>query len=79
MDLSTLGIAKLEAYGFDRDFFKLFHSYLKQRKQAVKVKGCVGILKEITSGVPQGSYLRPNSVQYIYQRFILLYGWGKPP
>ena len=48
-------IAKLKAYGFDRNVLKLFHSYLKDSKQAVKVKGFVGILKEIISGVPQGS------------------------
>ena len=38
---------------------KLFHSYLKDHKQVVKVKGFVGILKEIISGVPQGSILGP--------------------
>ena len=42
-------IAKLEAYGFDRNILKLFHSYLKDRKQAVRVKNFVGILKEIIS------------------------------
>ena len=31
-------IAKLEAYSFDRNTLKLFHSYLKDRKQAVKLK-----------------------------------------
>ena len=45
--------AKLEAYGFDQNVLKLFHPYLKDRKQAVKVKCFVGILKEIISGVPQ--------------------------
>ena len=38
---------------------KLVYSYLKDRKQAVKVKGFVGILKSIISGVPQGSILGP--------------------
>ena len=52
-------VAKLEAYGFDRNTLKLFHSYLKDRKKVVKVKGFVGILKEIISGVPQGSILGP--------------------
>ena len=52
-------VAKLAAYGFDRNTLKLFHSYLKDRKQVVKVKGFVGILKEIISGVPQGSILGP--------------------
>ena len=52
-------VAKLAAYGFDRNTLKLFHSYLEDRKQVVKVKGFVGILKEIISGVPQGSILGP--------------------
>ena len=52
-------VAKLAAYGFDRNTLKLFHSYLKDRKQVVKVKRFVGILKEIISGVPQGSILGP--------------------
>ena len=38
---------------------KLVYSYLKDRKQAVKIKGFVGILKSIISGVPQGSILGP--------------------
>ena len=52
-------IAKLEAYGLDLEMVKLVYSYLKDRKQAVKVKGFVGILKSIISGVPQGSILGP--------------------
>ena len=52
-------IAKLEAYGLNREMVKLVYSYLKDRKQAVKVKGFVGILKSIISGVPQGSILGP--------------------
>ena len=47
-------IAKLEAYGLDREMVKLVYSYLKDRKQAVK--GFVGILKSIISGVPQGPF-----------------------
>ena len=50
-------IAKLEAYGLDREMVKLAYSYLDDRKQAVK--GFVGILKSIISGVPQGSILGP--------------------
>ena len=52
-------IAKLEAYGLDREMVKLVYSHLKDRKQAVKVKGFVGILTSIISGVPQGSILGP--------------------
>ena len=50
-------IAKLAAYGFDRNTLKLFHSCLKDRKQVVKVKGFADILKEIISSLPQGSIL----------------------
>ena len=42
--------AKLEAY---------LLSYLKRRKQSVKVKGLRGLLQLIKSGVPQGSILGP--------------------
>ena len=52
-------IGKLEAYGLDREMVKLVYSYLKERKQAVKVKGFAGILKLIISGVPQGPILGP--------------------
>ena len=52
-------IAELAANSFDRNTLKLFHSYLKDRKQVIKVKGFVGILKKIISGVPQGSILGP--------------------
>ena len=52
-------IVKLEVYGFDRNTLKLLQLYLKDRKQVVKVKGFVGIPKEIISGVPQGSILGP--------------------
>ena len=38
-------ISKLEAYSLDREMVTLVYSYLKDRKQVVKVKGFVGILK----------------------------------
>ena len=52
-------IAKLEAYGLDREMVKLVYSYLKDQKQAVKVKGFASILKSVISGVPQWSILGP--------------------
>ena len=51
--------AKHEAYALDRHTLKLIYSYLANRKEAVKMKGIVGILKLIISGVPQGSILGP--------------------
>ena len=59
MSPHDLLVAKLEAYGLDREMVKLVYSYLKDKKQAVKVKGFVVILKSIISGVPQGSILGP--------------------
>ena len=52
-------IAKLAAYGLDRNALKLIASYLKDHKQAVKIKGYIGIFKLIIFGVPQGSILGP--------------------
>ena len=51
--------AKLAAYGLDRNALKLIASYLKDRKQAVKIKGYIGVFKLIISGMPQGSMLDP--------------------
>ena len=52
-------IAKLEAYGFEKSTLNIFYSYLKNRKQAVKINGIYSDFLEILSGVPQGSILGP--------------------
>ena len=57
--LHDLLLAKLKAYGFERKTLKFVYSYLTNREQAVKIKGFVGILKQIISGVPHGSILCP--------------------
>ena len=46
-------IAKLDAYGFDKNVLKLVNSYLSNRKQRVKKK--YSSWSEILFGVPQGS------------------------
>ena len=52
-------IAKLYAYGFDIKSLKLIYSYLKERKQRVKINAEYSSWQEILNGVPQGSVLGP--------------------
>ena len=52
-------IAKLSAYGFDKNTLTFFLSYLKGRKQTVNIKGKLSIFMDILAGVPQGSILGP--------------------
>ena len=52
-------MAKLAAYGFDHNTIELIHSYLKNRKQSVRMNGYHRLLKLLISGVPQGSILGP--------------------
>ena len=52
-------IAKMHAHGFDNDTLILFYSYLKNRKQSVKVNNTLSTFMMLLSGVPQGSILGP--------------------
>ena len=51
--------AKLAAYGLGDGALQIVYSYLKNRKQSVKVKGVISLLKVILAGVLQGSLLGP--------------------
>ena len=55
----NLIIAKLAAYVFKREILRLIYSYLKGRKQCVKINNTYSDYNEIISGVPQGSILGP--------------------
>ena len=52
-------LAKLHAYGFDRDSFKVVHSYLSNRYQKTKINKSFSSWSKIFFGVPQVSVLGP--------------------
>ena len=53
-------LLKLKYYGLSEPALDLLKSYLQNRKQCVKLGGCISDFKEIYKGVPQGSILGPN-------------------
>ena len=55
----NLLIGKLNAYGFEKRSFEFIHSYLTKRKQRTKVGFAFSSWKMLSSGVSQGSILRP--------------------
>ena len=54
-----LTVARLEAYGFHIDTFKLIHDYLSNRKQRFKINDAYSSWKDMFYGIPQGSILGP--------------------
>ena len=52
-------IAKLAAYGFSDKALRYAYSYLKNRKQCVRINNTYSTYQKIISGVPQGLILRP--------------------
>ena len=52
-------IAKLHAYGFNREALLLVHSYLENRQQRVKINGSLNDYKHLQLGVSHGSVLGP--------------------
>ena len=58
-------IAKLDAYGFDKNALKLVNSYLPNRKQRVKINDKYSSCSEILFGIPQGS-IRPFIAQHFH-------------
>ena len=66
-------IAKLDAYGFDKNALKFIHSYLSDRKHRTKINNSFSNWAEIRSGVPQGSILGPLLFNiYINDIFLFL-------
>ena len=52
-------IAKMHAYGFSKNSLVFFYSYLKRRKQNVRINSTHSIFQLLLSGLPQESILRP--------------------
>ena len=52
-------LAKLHAYGFNREALSLIHSFLENRQQRVKINGSFSKFQNLSLGVPQGSVLGP--------------------
>ena len=65
-------IAKLNAYGFDKNTLTLLFSYLKNRKQSVRIKNNYSSFLELLSGVPQDSILGTLLFNIFLNDFFLL-------
>ena len=52
-------IAKLAAYCLDDTALQLIFSYLKNRKQCVRINNTYSNFENIITGVPQGSIVGP--------------------
>ena len=64
--------AKLHAYGLSEDAVALIHSYLKRRKQGVKLNG-TECFSNTFIRYTAGFYIRPHLIQYPYKWLIFLY------
>ena len=66
-------IAKLHAYGLDENALVLIYSYLKKRKQSVRINNTYSSFQTILLGVPQGSGLGPIFFNfYINDLFLFI-------
>ena len=55
----NLLVAKLHAYGLSMDAITFIYSYMKRRKQGVKINDTESLFKTLLSRVPQRSILDP--------------------
>ena len=71
--LHDLIIAKLAAYGTDRENLRMIYSYLKGRKQCVKINNAYSDYNKSFPSAPQGSILGP-----IFFNFQLMIYFSSP-
>ena len=72
----TILLKKLRYYGMDQNSLRWFSSYLSNRQQYVDIEGYKSDLKQVNTGVPQGSTLGPllfiiymNDINYVSEKF----------
>ena len=65
-------IAKLNAYGFNKDACNFIKSYLSNRQQWVKLRGNISDWVRIIKRGSTRCNTRTPPLQYIYQLFILI-------
>ena len=66
----NLVIAKLAAYGFDKNMILYIYSYLKRRKQCASVNNIKSNFEEMISGVLQGSIVGPILFNIFFNDFL---------
>ena len=64
-------LAKLHAYGLSEDAVTFVYSYLKRRKQGVKINDMESVFQALLSGIPQGFILGP----ILFNIFIIQYNF----
>ena len=62
-------LSKVLDFGFDSHFLHLFHSYLTNNFQCVKINRSLSSPQSVTSGLPQGSLLGPLFLQLFNKDF----------
>ncbi len=66
-------IAKLQAYGIDENALTFMSSYLRNRKQRVKIQGHNSEWLNLSKGIPKGSISIPTVFNFFVNDFCLLF------